>query len=311
MPRKKEIPLSLRDQAVGLFRAGKSNRQIATILNIHYSTIYYIIKKFRKTGSTTNITKTGRPKSLSFRSARHIKSNVKKHRTTCLRGITEIFNTGKKFSVSEKTVSRCLHNQGFYARRPCKKPFISARNRRKRLDYYRNCRLWKINDWKKLIFSDESKFNLFTFDGRAKVWRQAHERYLPECTKKTIKGFGGSIMFWGCITYDRMGPFIEIRGNLNGQEYISQILDPFRGFWRKFKKNKTAVFMQDNAPCHTSKIVEKWFGSNKVRKILWPPQSPDQNPIESVWDILLRTIRNRKKQPTSLTELREALKTGG
>ena len=117
-------------------------------------------------------------------------------------------------------------------------------------------------------------------------------------------------MFWGCITYDKMGPFIEIRGNLNSQDYISQILETFRGFWRKFqRKNKTGVFMQDNAPCHTSKLVEKWFGSNKVRKILWP-QSPDQNPIETVWDMLLRAIRNRKKQPTSLTDLREALKNG-
>ena len=104
-------------------------------------------KKFQKTGSTANLPKAGRPKSLSLRATRHIISIVKKHRNTCLRGITEHFNASKKVLVSEKTVSRCLHNQGFYARRPCKKPFISAMNRRKRLAYYKNYRFWKINDW--------------------------------------------------------------------------------------------------------------------------------------------------------------------
>ena len=36
MPRSREIPLALRDQAVGLARAGKTYGEIATILNIHY-----------------------------------------------------------------------------------------------------------------------------------------------------------------------------------------------------------------------------------------------------------------------------------
>ena len=120
MPRSKEIPLALRDQAVGLARAGKTYREIATILNINYSTVYYVIKKYKDTGSTINLPRTGRPKSITLRASRQIKSIVKQNRTVSLRGITEIFNTGKQVSVSEKTVSRCLHNQGFYARRPCK-----------------------------------------------------------------------------------------------------------------------------------------------------------------------------------------------
>ena len=46
-----------------------------------------------------------------------------------------------------------------------------------------------------------------------------------------------------------------------------------------------------------------------MRKLCWPPQSPDQNPIESVWEMMLRSVRSRKqKQPSSLAELREALR---
>ena len=195
MPRSREIPLALRDQAVGLARTGKTYREIATILNIHYSTVYYVIRKYKDTGSTINHPRKGRPKSISLRASGQIKSIMKRNRTVGLRGITEMFNVGKDVSVSEKTVSRCLHNQGFYARRPCKKLWVSNRNRLKRLAYYKIHKAWKIHDWKSIIFSDESKFNLFHSNGRIKVWRQSHERYLPECTQKTIQGFGGLSCF--------------------------------------------------------------------------------------------------------------------
>ena len=49
-----------------------------------------------------------------------------------------------------------------------------------------------------------------------------------------------------------MGPLIETKGNLNSQGYISQILEPLQQFWRMFRRrNKHALFMEDNAPAHS------------------------------------------------------------
>ena len=100
MPRSKEIPPALRYQAVGLAQAGKSYREIASILKINNSRVYYFIKKYKTTGSTIYRQKTGRLKLLTPRASRQINSMLKKNRTIGLRGITEIFNFGKQVLVS-------------------------------------------------------------------------------------------------------------------------------------------------------------------------------------------------------------------
>ena len=110
-----------------------------------------------------------------------------------------MYNTEKQRKVkgSSKTLSRNLHKMGFWARRACRKPLISNKNRKERLDFYRSHKDWDIDKWSIILFSDESKFNLYHSDGRIRVWRQSHERYLPECTQGTVRGGGGSVLFWG------------------------------------------------------------------------------------------------------------------
>ena len=60
-------------------------------------------------------------------------------------------------------------------------------------------------------------------------------------------------MFWGCIGYNLLGPLIEIKGNLNAEKYISNVLEMF---YRKCmnRRKKNCLFMQDNAPCHKARL---------------------------------------------------------
>ena len=76
----------------------------------------------------------------------------------------------------------------------------------------------------------------------------------------------------------------------------------------KFSKRKTeSCLMQDNAPCHTSAQTRKWLSQKEIKLLTWPPQSPDMNPIESLWDILQRRIKARINRPRNLKDLKEAL----
>jgi hypothetical protein len=64
-----------------------------------------------------------------------------------------------------KTLSTYLHEQGFYGRVGVRKPFVSEKNKQKRLTWAKERKEW-INEWESIIWSDESKFEVFGGNGR-------------------------------------------------------------------------------------------------------------------------------------------------
>lgn len=47
------------------------------------------------------------------------------------------------------------------------------------------------------------------------------------------------------------------------------------------------IFMQDNAPVHTARLVRDALEQIDINVIDWPPYSPDLNPIENLWALTL------------------------
>jgi transposase len=81
---------------------------------------------------TSTISRSGRPKILNDQDKRHLVKIIKANRNLTLTEITEKFNTTLKFSVSDRTVQRVLHEEGYSGHAAKKKPFISEQNRKKR-----------------------------------------------------------------------------------------------------------------------------------------------------------------------------------
>jgi transposase len=77
---------------------------------------------------------------------------------------------------------------------------------------------------------------------------------------------------------------------MNGTRYRKVLEDKLEFFMHQ---HQTTHFLQDGAPCNTSKIVTKWFADRPtIQLIKWPGNSPDLNPIENVWSWMKQKLRD-------------------
>ncbi len=66
------------------------------------------------------------------------------------------------------------------------------------------------------------------------------------------------------------------------------------------------IFQQDLAPAHTAKGTKSWFNDHGVTVLDWPANSPDLNPIENLWGIVKRKMRDTR--PNNADDLKAAIK---
>lgn len=131
--------------------------------------------------------------------------------------------------------------------------------KQKRLEWAKNHAGWSLQQWRTVIFSDESKFNLFGSDGIQYVRRKSGERLSDQCLKKTVKHPAGQ-MIWGCFSYHGIGEMAFIKGTVNAEVYKKILKDHlFPSIEMHFLSAESVIFQDDSAPCHRAKTVSIIF----------------------------------------------------
>jgi hypothetical protein len=217
--------------------------------------------------------------------------------------VTDRLNTSLNTTLHYNTIRSYLHDEGLGSYTAQKKPHLTPKHRTDRLRWCKEKKNW-VEEWKQVVWSDESRFALFQPDGQARVWRSPGEAYNQNCIQSTVKFGGGSVMFWGCIGWHGVGPLVVVEGNMDSNEYVNILANHFIPWVDNYPGS---IFQQDGASCHTSTYSTWWMRTHSIPILDWVAQSPDLNPIENLWNHLDYQVRKRKPLPKSKQELIEVI----
>ncbi|GFV97798.1 transposable element Tc1 transposase, partial [Trichonephila clavipes] len=170
-------------------------------------------------------------------------------RTAFSRQLAARWCTATRVLMSASSILRRLLCRGLCARVPLYRIPLTVNHRRLRLQWAHEHRAWQA-DWYQVVFSDESRFNLWDHDGRIRVRRYAGERCLPECFIERHSGLTAKVIVWGAISYPDDPICYELR--------------------------------KDNAGPHVGKTVRDFCSAQHMQFLPWPTYSLDMSPVEHV-----------------------------
>ena len=309
-----------RSRVIGYSRAptNYSIRKISQVLFIPKSTVHEIIKRgaereWTNLDPTTNYPRSGRPTRYPEEIQALILECVDIDSFLTLQEIVSLLATDYNFKATRTGVENALHDAELFSFVARKKPFVTETQKIKRLEWCLERQNWTLEQWRRMIWTDESSFEFGSGGRQRRVWRKKGktEAYKSKYLQPTFKSRRTSVQIWGCFCYDRKGPihFIE-SGRIDAPKYILEVLEPrLIPFWMETNELLgEADVMEDNSPVHTAKMSKQYRAAHGMISIDWPPQSPDLNPIENLWRMMKYRIRkNIAGRPRSIEDMKIAL----
>ncbi|GFU14360.1 transposable element Tcb2 transposase [Trichonephila clavipes] len=114
-----------------------------------------------------------------------------------------------------------------------------------------------VTDWRRVIFSDESRFSLSADDHRTRVWRRTGQRSDPAFIVERHTAISQGVTVWGAISWDTRSSLVVLQGTLTVRRYVDDILTPI--VLPMLSSRPGAIYQQDNARPHTARLSNNVF----------------------------------------------------
>jgi len=209
--------------------------------------------------------------------------------------------SGSSSSSSIDTIDRRLQEAGLFGRVALHKRKFNEEEKQKRLAFAHGYKGWTVEQWMKVLFSDEKIFLGEGFMGRVYVRRPVGEALNPDyCVDQNPHPV--NVKVWACLCGKGLGYMYIFNKKLNAkllQEILGTHLIESAALHFDVKHAEAWWFLQDNDPKHTSGLIQTSLFNHGIQCMDFPPYSPDLNIIENVWNDMARRV---EKRPASTME---------
>jgi transposase len=213
-------------QAVALHNDGRSIRYIANLLGIPRSTVSDAIQRFRETGSYARRPGQGRRRATNAAEDRFLRLQSLREGTLPATALSRRLADVHGTVISSDTVLRRLRKHNLTSHPSATGPRLNAEHRRQRLEFARMHADWGMDEWCRVLFTDESRFTRYSPDHRQRVFRRPGERYAQCCFASRVPFGGGGVMIWGGISLAVCTALVTLRrGSINADRYIRGCLE--------------------------------------------------------------------------------------
>ncbi|KAG1540375.1 hypothetical protein G6F47_012045 [Rhizopus delemar] len=217
------------------------------------STVQDIKTKIDDYGSPLPHKQTGRPLKINERTERHLNRIIREDPFASYKEINVELAKLDVF-VSIETLRSYVGRLDFKSFRAAHKPRLTARHRKSRLRWAKEHFNWTENQWRSVVWSDESCFYVEGSKRGKRVLRKEGERYDERNIIPTVKWGGGGAMVWGCFWGGGFGPLEIIDTSSVDQEtYINILANRFHPWFTNVTahQERDFIFQEDGASCHT------------------------------------------------------------
>ena len=177
MPKGPLIATPIKKAIVTAAEGGESGTTIGKQFGVSKGAVNLILRKSRNGEDLHRTPKSGRPRKITQRQERILVRLVKNDPSKTAVDLQHHASSTWGLEISPWTTRRILRRHNLFARRPARKPLIKESHRRARLLFARLHQNWTVHQWRKVLWSDESKFNLHNSDGANTIRRPPNTRY--------------------------------------------------------------------------------------------------------------------------------------
>ncbi len=167
-PHGREMSQDLRKKIIYLHKKGEGYK----------NTVSKVVQTFKKDGTATiSQRRPGRPRKLTPRQECLLMRRVEENRHASSLQLSKEVESQTGVTISRDTRRRILQRNGMHGCRPRKKPLLKPRHKKARPEFARAHADKDEDYWESILWSDETKINVFGTDGFKTVWRRKGEEY--------------------------------------------------------------------------------------------------------------------------------------